>query len=136
MARREGQNIMNPSESPRTWRAPNWHSDLGDAVVQLEHLREFSLRLLSIMPSANVSLEIPEPGVMDVQVQLVDGTKAEVHSVPSLEIPEKQRFAVFFSPGTADENEVYALSIECAVRHFLRGGKTRPRGTDSDNLTG
>jgi hypothetical protein len=60
---------------------------------------------------------------MDVHVELLDGTVAEVHSVPCLDIPEKRRLALFFWPGTKDEKEVYAQSIECAVTCFTGGNR-------------
>jgi hypothetical protein len=113
---------MGPSNSPRTWSAPKWHPDLGDATVQLEHLRGFSLLLQSTVPGATARLETPEPGLMDVNVELLNGTVAEVHSVPCAEFPEKRRLAIFFWPGSKDEKEVYAQSIESAVTCFVGGG--------------
>lgn len=111
---------MKESQSPRTWRSPDWHADFGDPALELEHLREFSLLLLAVLPNATVTLEIPEPGLMYVHIQLEDGTVAEVHSVPFLEIPEKRRLAIFFAPGTSTEEEIYAESIDSAVNHFSK----------------
>jgi hypothetical protein len=91
---------------------------MGDAVVELEHLRAFSLLLQSTVADAIVNLETPEPGLMDVLVELPDGIVAEVHSVPRTDALEKRRMAMFFWPGTTDEKEVYAESIESAVAYF------------------
>jgi hypothetical protein len=56
---------------------------------------------------------------MDIHVELPDGTAAEVHSVPCEDTAERRRLAMFFQPGTRDEREVYAETIESAVKHFL-----------------
>lgn len=109
---------MNESQSPETWTLPNWHSDFAEARVELEDLRRFALLLLSVVPNARVALEILEPGLIVLQVALAHGTVAEVHSVPCLDDCEKRRFAIFFSAGTANEEEIYAESIDSAVNHF------------------
>lgn len=114
---------MTTFDSPRNWSVPAWHPDFGDAHVQLEHLRGFSLSLQSVVPNARVTLETPEPGLMDVHVELPDGTVAEVHSVPCEHVAEKRRLALFFQPETKDERELYAETIESAVRCFLRTGE-------------
>lgn len=116
---------MNIFDSPEDWSPPQWHPDLGNPSVQLEHLRSFSLSLRTAVPDAVISLEIPEPGLMDVHVELPNGTSAEVHSVPCVDAPENRRLAIFFAPGTKDERELYAQTIESAVTHFLRAPARR-----------
>ena len=78
------------------------------------------MRLLSDFPILDVSLETPEPGLMDVQVRLGEETKAEVYSVPSVGFPDKRRYAIFFSPGTLNEEEVYAESTDGALNQFKK----------------
>ncbi len=109
---------MSDSQSPRDWIVPSWHPDLGDSALELEHLRGFSLALLSAKPSARVALETPEPGLMYVNIKLPDGTVAEVYSVPSSDNSSKRRFAIFIAPGTPEEDEIYAETLPLAVKCF------------------
>jgi hypothetical protein len=69
---------MDPTQDPHVWQSPHWHPDHGDPEVELGHLRSFALRLLSDVPTATAILETPEPGVMDVRVELACETEAEV----------------------------------------------------------
>jgi hypothetical protein len=105
-------------QHPKLWDSPRWHADHGDPGIELEHLRAFALKLLSSVPSATISLEIPEPGLMDVRVELPRGLAAEIHSVPSLEDQGHRRLAVFGCPETANEFEVYAESVDDAANLF------------------
>jgi hypothetical protein len=100
------------------WNPPDWHPDWGDPRIELEHLKEFSLRLVSVIPTVSLTLETPEPGLMTVCVRSKDGKVAEVHSIASADSPKKRRLALFFTPGTPNEEEVYADSIDCAVGYF------------------
>jgi hypothetical protein len=110
---------MHNHQAPSHWIPPVWHADFGNATLELDHLREFSTRLLSDFPTVDVTLETPEPGLMDVQVRLGEET-AEVYSVPSVGIPDKRRYAIFFSPGTPNEEEVYAESMDSAMSQFKK----------------
>jgi hypothetical protein len=72
-----------PNRSPDDWVAPDWHSDFGDPVVELVHLRAFASQLLATLSSTCVSLELPEPGLMYVRVQTAGGTTSAVYSIPA-----------------------------------------------------
>jgi hypothetical protein len=109
---------MVDSQPPESWVAPRWHADYGDVLGEFEHLRQFALLLLRLVPTARVGLDLPEVGLMEVLILLPDGTAAEVHSVPTLNNPALRRFAVFLSPGTADEEEIYSDTLDAAVRLF------------------
>jgi hypothetical protein len=103
---------------PRLWRTPQWHPDHGDPAIELDHLRSFALALLSAVPDATAVLEVPEPGLMDVRVDLPCGMVAEVYSVPSLKEEGSRRLALFLRPESVDEIEVYAESAEDASNLF------------------
>lgn len=103
---------------PEAWLVPDWHPDFGNAQVELEHLRSFAVALLAVIPGARVQLETPEPGLMNLVVKLPGGTSAEVYSIPATSRLGERRLGLFFAPGTADESEVYAESVESAVGHF------------------
>jgi hypothetical protein len=109
---------VNEPQSPRNWNPPTWHSDFGDPNLEFEHLKAFSTALLSVQPNATVGLETPEPGLMDVHVQLPDGMVAEVYSVQNVEDPGKRRLAIFLAPGSSEEEEIYADTIPSALSHF------------------
>ena len=101
---------MPTHQPPQLWRPPQWHPDHGDPGIELEHLRSFALNLLSAVPNATVVLEIPEPGLMDVRVELPCETVAEVYSVPSIASrdPVSRRLALFIHPESSQEIEIYA----------------------------
>ncbi len=109
---------MNSEQHPHSWHAPQWHPDHGDPVIELEHLRSFAMKLVSAVPAATAILEVPEPGLMDVRVELARGMVAEVYSVPSREDEKQRRFAIFLCPDTANESEIYADSAEDASNLF------------------
>ena len=125
---------MKSQQSPQSWHAPQWHLDHGDPVIELEHLRSFALKLVDTVPEATAILEVPEPGLMDVRVELARGLVAEVYSVPSLEDQRQRRFAIFLCPDTENESEIYAESPEDASNLFgllasspQNGARTDPR---------
>ena len=105
---------MTSNQHPRLWRSPQWHPDHGDPAIELDHLRSFALALLSAVPDATAVLEIPEPGLMDVRVELPGEMVAEVYSVPHSKEEGPRRLALFLRPESADEIEVYADSVEDA----------------------
>ncbi len=122
---------MNSHQHPQLWVSPQWHSDHGDPEIELEHLRAFALNLVSAVPDASVALESPEPGLMDVRVELGRGIVAEIYSVPSPEDQSHRRLAIFCCPDTPNESEVYAESIEDAANLFaLLSNGDRPGGRD------
>lgn len=109
---------MHSQPAPQSWQTPQWHPDHGNPAIELEHLRSFAVRLLSAVPEATATLEVPEPGLMDVRVELSGGMVAEIYSVPSPEDRAQRRFAIFLCPDTAQESELYAESAEDASNLF------------------
>lgn len=109
---------MKTNQLPQDWQPPQWHSDFGDPVVQLEHLRCFAIGLSLAIPNTKTVLETPEPGLMDVRVELPNGETAEVHSVPGVRESRNRRLAVFLWPETDDEIEEYLDSVGAAVELF------------------
>ena len=109
---------MNSHQHPQLWTSPQWHPDHGDPGIELEHLRAFALNLVSAVPDASVALETPEPGLMDVRVELARGIVAEIYSVPSREDRLHRRLAIFCCPDTPHESEIYAESVEDAANLF------------------
>jgi hypothetical protein len=107
--------MMNEAQSPRRWTAPNWHADFGDPKLELEHLKTFALALLALSPNIAVTLETPESGLMDLEIRLADGSVAEVYSIPCVDQPDERRFAMYLAPGTPQEKECYANTIDSAV---------------------
>ena len=109
---------MNESQSPRHWTAPSWHADFGDPKLELEHLKKFALALFALSPNITITLETPERGLMDLEIQLADGSVAEVYSIPCVDQPDERRFAMHLAPGTPQEKEGYANAIDSAVSFF------------------
>jgi len=126
---------MDPTQELQAWRAPDWHPDHGDPEIELGHLRSFAVKLLSAVPNAAVTLETPEPGLMDVRVELACGTVAEVYSVPSSEDERHRRFAVFLCPDTARESEIYAQTPEDASNLFALLSSSPQNGAVSDSTS-
>ena len=122
---------MDSTQELEAWHRPEWHPDHGDPEIEMGHLRSFALKLLSAVPSATLTLETPEPGLLDVRVELASGTVAEVYSVPSPKDASHRRFAIFLCPDTAAESEIYAEAAEDAsepvrpaVVHVAKRGST------------
>jgi hypothetical protein len=110
---------VQPNQSPEQWIPPRWHPDFGDPAVELEQLRSLAICVPRALPNAQVSLEVPEPGLMALRLSLPDGHLAEVHSVPGLASGDGRRFAVFVFPGTADEVEACQTSVDEALTFIL-----------------
>lgn len=110
--------MIKRNQKPETWTAPDWHADFGDARSELEELRCFAVALRSALPAAHAELETPEPGLMYLDVRMPDGSIAQVYLVAGDRNSGERRLGLFFATGTGDELEVYADSIDCAVRHF------------------
>ena len=106
--------MIRKARQPETWVAPDWHPDFGDAKAELDHLRAFAVALLAAIPDANVELELPEPGLMNLAVDLPNGTSAEIYSV-SNDRPDGRRYGIFLEPGTDGECEIYQVAIDDAV---------------------
>lgn len=125
------------NQQPETWSVPDWHPDLGDAHRELEDLRGFAVALLAALPGARVELETPEPGLMYLDVQTPDGSTVEVYSVVGNVVSGRRRLGLFFSPGTRDEDEVYADAIDGALRYCIQwADRKAAEGTASAAETG
>jgi hypothetical protein len=107
--------MIKKNVQPEVWPVPAWHPDFGDASAELEHLRSFAMVLLAIVPDAHVELEAPEPGLMNLAVELPDGSSAEVYSISSGNPPSERRYGLFLAPGTPNEREIYEDAIENAM---------------------
>ena len=136
---------MDSTQELEAWHRPDWHPDHGDPGIEMGHLRSFAVKLLSAVPTATLTLETPEPGLLYVRVELASGTVAEVYSVPSPEDATHRRFAIFLCPGTAAESEIYVEAAEdastcspcCRPRyetgqHSCRGKRFRDTERDRD----
>ena len=124
---------MDSTRELQAWHRPDWHPDYGDPEIELGHLRSFALKLLSAVPNATVTLETPEPGLMDMRVELACGTVAEVYSVPSPGDEKHRRFAVFLCPDSATESEIYAESAEDASNLFALLSSSSRNGAASES---
>lgn len=112
--------IMSQNTLPDLWQAPIWHPDFGDPRLELDHLREFAIRLLKSSKGFSPVLETPEPGLMYVRVVTKNGTNAEVHSVTSQSNTGGWRYGIFISPDTCDEVEEYVESPDEAVMLLIQ----------------
>jgi hypothetical protein len=124
---------MDSAPELQMWHAPDWHPDHGDPRIELGHLRSFALKLLSAVPSATIKLETPEPGLMDVRVELACGTVAEVYSVPSPGDERHRRFGIFLCPGTTSESEIFAETPEDASNLFALLSSSSRNGAASES---
>src|SRR3974390_838584 len=91
-----------------------WHPDWETTMLEFEHLKAFALLLLNLQPNLTITLETPEPGLMFVVVRVPDSRVAEVYSVPRVGVLDKRQLAIFFAIETAQYEEIYAETIECA----------------------
>ena len=106
---------MKDSHSPQSWVAPDWHAEFGDSKSELEHLRSLAMAVLVTVARSAVTLEIPEPGLMYLSISMPDGTVTEVHSVTGTQRVER-RFGIFPRADTPGEEELYADSLDEAIR--------------------
>ena len=111
---------MYDPRQPSEWIAPTWHPDWGDAVAELEHLRELALAIAADLPEATFRLEIPEPGLMYLEIQTREDAAVEVYSNAYKDSPTGRTYCLFFSPGcTGGGDEQYAQSTEAARAAIL-----------------
>ena len=96
---------MNLNQSPSNWVSPQWHSDCGDPAIELEHLRIFAITLTEVIPNIQISLELPEPGLMLLEIKLPNGVSLETYSNPSTirEGCQRLELFVFYEPNTEIE---------------------------------
>jgi hypothetical protein len=106
---------MTSSQAPANWEQPDWHPDFGDAKAEFEHLRGLAEAVLSLIPETSVELVIPEPGLMHLQVMWPGGALAEAYSLVKPKGSDERRYALFLAPGTSQEQEFYASSVDDAA---------------------
>lgn len=102
---------MTSESMPEEWTAPEWYEDYGDARIELEKLRSLAIAIRNAFPDVRINLEQPEPGLMELILALPNQETVEVHTVARPRGVEGQRFAIFISPGMADEVEYYSDSV-------------------------
>ena len=114
-----GIDDMTTEASPEYWQAPEWHEDFGDPRIELEELRSLAIAIRNSVPGVSLQLETPEPGLMELLIDLPNKEIVEVHSIATSLAAEGRRFAIFVSPETTDEIEYYSNSVVDALR-FIR----------------
>jgi len=105
---------MNDPHAPQSWASPDWNADYGDCKSELE-LRLLAISVLATIAQSAVKLEIPETGLMYLSISLPDGPLTEVHSLAGADRVER-RFGIFPGADTPGEDELYADSVDDAVR--------------------
>jgi len=110
---------MTQRESPLTWKIPKWHPDLSrPAQIDLEHLQQFALKLMDKLSNSKAQLTIPEPGLVYLTISLDSDIEAEVYSIRDERNHDGRILAIYLYPGTSNEKEVHADTIEFAVELF------------------
>ena len=102
---------MTKHTSPFEWQVPIWHEDFGDPRSDFDALCSLAIKLCDSRPGVKTELETPEPGLMELRVELPNGIVAEVHSVVVAGQKHERRFAVFVSPDIQNESEHYFDSV-------------------------
>lgn len=110
---------MSDSDHPEKWRPPAWHPDFGDVALEFAMLQDLAKSLVSGKLVNSVTLEIPEPGLMYLQIIALDGASAEIHSVFGDKRAGGRRYGIFLNLNASNEKEVYANTID-EVIEFLR----------------
>lgn len=95
-------------QAPEYWQPPDWHADYGNPAEELEELHSLAIALSVASPNVTITLENPEPGLIELRVEFPDGVTAEIHSIPSTQDKGRRRFAIFVSPDSQDEIEQYS----------------------------
>jgi len=110
---------MQSPQSPLTWAIPNWHSDFGNVGAEVDHLRSLALALPAVLPGVVLTLKIEEPGLMYLRVEQNGLIAAEVYSNSERANSVEREFALFFWPESERSEEVYADTVEMALRSFV-----------------
>jgi hypothetical protein len=112
---------MESAQAPAKWVQPDWHPDFGDTKAEFEHLHRLAEAVLSSIPEATVALVVPEPGLMLLQITRSGGPPVEAHSLVAPKRLEERRYALFLAPGTSQEQEFYASSVDDAAGILKKG---------------
>ena len=110
---------MSDRVRPNMLECPTWHPDFGDPKLQFEPLQLLASELLEAIPTAFVSLEMPEPGLLFLRGELRSGKTFEVHSTTGSGGSPESRLAVFISPDTDEEEEIYFHSSKEVIAYLL-----------------
>ena len=112
---------MKSDPDPSKWIVPDWHPDWGDAALELNHLRVFAQAMTASQQHLSVSLIVAEPGLMYVQILRGERVVLECYSVVPIEnTPAQRRYGLFFFPNCDQEEEIYAESVEEAMKIACR----------------
>lgn len=106
---------MSIFSSPEDWKAPQWHADYGDPCVEIERLRSLAIAIRNAMPEVKFTLEVPEPGIVELTAILTNGSPAKLLSVSSTRSRESDRYAIFLYPDSPEEIEEYRDSVDDVV---------------------
>ena len=110
---------MTLNNSPHAWIMPQCHTDFVNLPKEFQELKSLAIAVVNAIPKARVILETPEPGLVNVKIELPSNKDVEVHSVPVPGQIGKLRFAVFISPETSEESEIYFESVDSACDFLL-----------------
>ena len=113
------------ASNPNNWTAPNWHPDWGNPEAELEMLKHFCLPLLEHCPDYSVELQIPEPGLMYVDIFLKTTKVGELYIVAGLKDQPTQRYGLFVF--LEDEEEYYFDEVDEGLG-YLTGNADGPAG--------
>ena len=91
-------------DPPATWVVSNWHPDLGDAEMEMSHLRSLAKLILErLQQQLSVGLAIPEPGLMHLVVDRKGKAFAEVYSIPPDIQCDQRKYGLFLFPSSVNE---------------------------------
>lgn len=105
---------------PEEWEAPEWHEDFGDPRAEIEELRSLAIAIRNTMLCTTFTLEIPEPGFIEVSVVLPNSVPVKMLLAPSTTASRRRRFAVFLYPDSEDEIEEYLDSVDAVVSFLAK----------------
>ena len=101
---------MSSKPSPAEWTAPIWHPDFGNVQAEFDYLKELAIAFHLKMPRVALHLEIPEPGLMYLQVAHPNGCIAEVYS--NEDDDAGRLYAMFrIANGSQEEEEIHVNSV-------------------------
>jgi hypothetical protein len=99
------------------WPSPEWHPDYGDAKAEVAHLRTCAVAIGELKSDYELTLAVPEPGLMYLEVKSSSEVLAEIYSIAeSRDGP--RRYGIFTFPRQPNEGENYfsdALSAAAYV---------------------
>lgn len=103
--------MSNKLEQIQNWKAPKWHEDFGNPVIELELLKELCRFIIAENSDYNLELDCFEDGYMQVNMFLGTTKKFDLQVVDST-LPKIGLFG-------ANGDEYYITSIS-DVRQYLK----------------